>query len=71
MLPRPLGSRRTPRRQTGIFSAEGGAPMLSHTNPGCWGGIGEAAGLRRDAGKLHSQQGCSDEKRNQTSYGVD
>lgn len=32
--------------------------------------VGEVAVLQRDAGKLHSQRSCSNEKINQTSYGV-
>lgn len=45
--------------------------MPKHTSPGCWGITGEAAVLQREAGKLHSQQSCSNEKMSQTSYGVD
>ena len=54
-----------------FFPVESRAPMLRHANPGCWGGVREVAGLQRDAGKLYSQWSCSNEKMNQTSYGVD
>lgn len=45
--------------------------MPKHTSAGCWGVTEEVAVLQRDAGKLYSQQSCSNEKMNQTSYGVD
>lgn len=54
-----------------FFPVESRALMLRHTNPGCWGGVREVAGLQPDAGKLYSQRSCSNEKMNETSYGVD
>lgn len=44
--------------------------MPKHTSPDF--GVGwRGAELQREAGKLHSQQSCSNERMNQTSYGVD
>lgn len=72
-LPQPLGIPGNPQEANWFFFSpvQSRAPMLRHANPGCWGGGSEVAGLQHNAGKLYSQQSCTNEKMNQTSYGAD